>query len=377
MIIFTQGIATDKINMAYNNNVIRFTSNSEATPLSAVLTLGSITITIYPTPGGTFYFNFKEYITTIINTYNFSDTLSPILDASDLNSYTYDYGGYLNLYFQITVNLSNNTSEITSLNIPFLSGVMQIENYKKNVTQRDGEIILLPLKPNTNNKYYVKYWEGYPFDVSFLNYQYPIEGLNLISLTNNTNLLEYSFEQKGKITRLFFSDGRIDESITDLLPIALGINEISWLDKFLYVDKQDVCSGIYMKWFNNYGGYSYWLFPNFAQRTQTMRNIGELNTDFENLEDTTNQVSQIGIEAGQRLTVNSDKLTDDEFNLLSTILTSSKVWLFTGEPFSQSESNDWMEVKILNTNQRTRNYKGQALEINLDIELPDLYTITL
>jgi hypothetical protein len=372
MILFTQGIATDKINMAYNNNVIRFATDSVEQYLNAQLIVGGQSLIIYPSPDDSFYFNFKEYVTTFVNGNNFLDTVQTSLDAGDYESFTYGGNGYVNLSFTITVNYSNNTSETQSFTIPFLAGVQQIETFKKNVTQTNDDIILLPLRPNSNNKYYAKYYEGYPFDVSFLQ-----QTLIDLDLTNNSNLLYFTFKQKGFVTRLFFSDGRIDESIIDFLPIALGINEISWLDKFLYIDKVDVCSGVYVKWFNNYGGYSYWLFPNFAKRTQSMRNIGELNTDFENLPSTSNQVTQIGIEAGQRLTVNSDKLNENEFNLLSTILTSPKVWLFTGEPFSQSESNDWMEVKILNTTQTTRNLKGQSLDITLDIELPDLYTMTL
>jgi len=369
---FLQSIDTDRINMAYNNNVIRFTSDSGLDILNATITLGGQSVLIYPNPTGLFYFNFKEYISTTINTFNFFDTLVTDIDASDDTTFTYSFGGFLKISFTITINFTNNTNETYSVFIPFLSGVQQIETYKRNVTQTTDNIILLPLYPNTTNKYYAKYFEGYPFDVSFLQLE-PVD----LELTNNTNLLDYTFEYKGFLTRLFFSDGRIDESINDLLPIALGVNEIAWLDKFLYIDKADVCSGVYVKWYNNYGGYSYWLFPNFAQRTQSMRNIGEINTDFENLEDTYNQVSQIGLTAGQKLIVNSDKLTEEEFNLLSTILTSPKVFLFTGEPFSQADVNDWMEVRIANTTQRTRNFKGQALEINLDLELPDLYTQTL
>lgn len=371
-IVFTQSIADDRINMAYNNNVIRFSSNSVLEVLNADITLGGQTVTIYPNPSGDFYFNFKEYITTAINTFNFIDYLAPTLNPASDTTFTYGFAGYVNISFQITVNFTDDSSESFSDFIPFLSGVQQIETYKKNTTQTTDNIILLPLYPNTTNKYYAKYFEGYPFDIGFLQ----IEPTNL-ELTNNTNLLDYTFIQKGNITRLFFSDGRTDESINDLLPIALGRNEISWLDKFLYIDKADVCSGVYVKWYNQYGGYSYWLFPNYAQRTQTMRNIGEINTDFENLEDIYNQVSQIGLTAGQKLVVSSDKLNEEEFNLLSGILTSPKVMLFTGEPFSQSEVNDWMEVRIANTTQRTRNFKGQALEINLDLELPDLYTQTL
>jgi len=198
-----------------------------------------------------------------------------------------------------------------------------------------------------------------------------------ILLTNNTNLLDYTFTQKGSLTRLFFCDGSTDESITDLLPIVVGRNEIAWLDKFLNIVKEDVTCGVYLKWINQYGGWSYWLFPKYDGRQLTLKSLGEINQDFNNLDSTPNQVAQIGMSAGEKLVVNSDKLSAEEFNLLRTILLSPKVYLFTGSPFAQADVQDWMEVGVKNTRQATRNRQGLALDIDLEIELPDYYTQTL
>lgn len=368
MIQYSQDISEINNLMAFNNNVIRYASDL-GTPLKSTITIGALPIIIYPTPSGSFYFNFKEYITAFINTNNFKDTLVTDLDPLDFTTYSYQGTSYLNIAVNIEIELDDNTTDIDTKELNFIAGVEQIETQKKHVSQTLDKIILLPLYPNTNNKYYAKYFEGYPFDISFLN-----KGDLTLELTSLTTLLASTFDAKPNLTRLFFSDGRIDERITDFLPIAIGRNEIQWLTKYLILDKVDVCKGVYVKWFNNYGGYSYWLFPNFAKRDMTMKNIGELNQDFENLSDTNNQVTQIGIEAGNRLTVNSDKLTEEEFNLLKTILTSPKIYLFTGEPFSQADATDWMEVRMTSTNQTTRNTKGQALDITLNLELPDFYT---
>lgn len=373
-IVFTKQLSTSTTLMAYNNNVVRFASDNPEDALTCDITIGAQTVTIYPTPDGDFYFNFKDYVIPIVNQTNFVDTVSPNLNPVTPTTYTYIGSGYNLLTVTYTIHLADDSDDVDGFDYTFLAGVEQIETYKKNVTQTGDNIVLLPLFPNTNNKYYCKYWEGYPFDISFLQWGELIDNLEI---TNNTNLLDFEFIQKGNITRLFFCDGSTDETINDLLPIALGLNELAWSDKFVYVDKQDVCSGVYVKWFNQYGGYSYWLFPNIYQRSQNQKNIGELNTDFEDLSDTFSQTTQIGMTAGEKLIVNSDKLTSEEFNLLKGILTSPKVYLFTGEPFSQADSNDWMEVKVTTTEQRTRNYKGQALDITLALELPDLYTQTL
>ena len=372
MIIFTQDISVDKLLHAYNNNVIRFRSNNVGvSPITAVISLGSQTITIYPLPSGDFYFNFLEYITALIGIDKFVDDLQTNIDASDINSFTYAGNGYLNFNVNILINFTNLTTDSITRNLRFTASVEQLENYKKNVAQTNANIVQLPLYPSTNNSYYAKYFEGYPFDISFCQ-STPIN----IKIENTTNLLDATFQQKGNVTRLFFSDGRVDESITDYLPIALGLNILKWDFKnlFIHIDKVDVSCGVYMKWFNNYNGYSYWLFPNYAKRDLNRSNIGTLNTDFSNIEDTYAPTTQLGVVAGERLVVNSDKLKDEEFNLLRTILTSPKVYFFTGQPFAQSGVMDWLEVEVTTTSTTTRNSKGQQNEVTLQFNLPELYT---
>lgn len=370
MIIFTQDISEDNNLMAYNNNVVRFFSDSSEVVLNCQITIGSLTALIYPLPDSSFYFNFKEYITTQINTNNFFDNVNPVLDTSDVNTFVYEGKSYLNLNVQFTINFVNETNETDTKNLKWLAGVEQLETYKKNEAQQGENIALLPLVPKTANTYYAKYSDGFPFDISFLNN-------NDIELVNTSNLTFAIFPRVAQHTRVFFCDGDATETISDLITIASGMNVLGYEDKFIRLESDQHCDGVYFKWFNNYGGYSYWLFPKFDQRTKSIRNVGEINTNFENLSDTFSQSAQLGNNATNRLVVSSDKLTEEQFNLLVTILTSPKVFLFTGERFDRASFNDWMEVRIATSNQLTRRYKGQANEIILDVELPDDFTITL
>mgnify|MGYP003397757308 FL=1 len=59
-IVYKIDLPTDKILCAYNNNVIRFNSDSTETPISAVIEFNGLTVTLYPNPTGFFYFNFKD-----------------------------------------------------------------------------------------------------------------------------------------------------------------------------------------------------------------------------------------------------------------------------------------------------------------------------
>jgi hypothetical protein len=371
MITFSTEISEDNILNAFNNNVVRFSSDSEEIPITAVVTIGTQSVTLYPLPNGSFYFNFKEYIIPLVNNNNFKDTVNPELDAEDYTTFTYLGDGLLLANVTYLINFANEDTDTISKQYAFLPSVVQLEDFKKELIQKNVSFPLLTLYPETNNTYYVKYWEGYPFDITFKN-----DGSD-IELINNSNLLDYTFETKGNITRLFFCDGRIDESINDLLPISLGRSTIEYLNKYIVIDKEDVCDGVYLKWFNPKGGYSYWKFPNIYQRTKSMKSFGELNNDFENVEDTFSQVMQIGQTATNRLVVDSDKLKQEEFNLLSTVLTSPKVYLFVGQPFAKASVNDWLECRVATSSQTTRNLKGQALSIRLDLELPDDYTQNL
>jgi hypothetical protein len=359
--------------MGYNNNVVEFTTDTDdKTILNATITIGTLTAIIYPRPDGTFFFNFKEWLKPFLNSDNYLDLVNPEISGSNFDTLTYTGSGFVFLSVNFRITFTDTTNESTTKSLSFLAGVEQLDSYKRNETQTNTNITLLPLAPESNNTYYAKYWEGYPFDISFL--QVSPENLEI---ENTTNLLDYTFNQKGQITRLFFSDGRTDESINDFLPISLGMNVLKWRNKFIRVQKEDVCKGKYFKWLNNYGGYSYWKFPDYYEENLSTSSIGELNKDFNNVPDTFSQVTQIGSTATPRLSVNSDILTSEEFNLLKTILTSPKVFLFVGEPFSRASANDWVEVKRLTNTHRLRNFKSQPNSVVVEFELPDLYTITL
>ncbi len=387
MIVFINDISETNNLMAFNNNVVRFTSDTEdKIILKAEITLDAQVITIYPSPDNIFYFNFKEYVMPKTNTNGFVDNINPELDASDINTFSYQGTGWFRDDVLFKIIFTDTTSETDNRNLFFLNSVEQLQNYKRNETQQTGEVIFLtPLTPLTNNKYYVKYWEGYPFDISILRRENTVD----FKLLNTTNLLDYVFNEKDTITRLFFCDGSTDESINDLLPIALGENVIKissnggselpiiYADIFLTVDKQDVCEGVYIKWVNNYGGYSYWKFDNFYQQSTNTKSIGELNRDFENLENTFSATTEIGKTANDRLIVNTDLLTDAERVLLQSLFISPKIYLFTGEPFARASVNDWVEVKLITSNNVVRNYKQQPATFKFEFELPDYYTQTL
>lgn len=364
-IIITEAPPQDKTVMAYNNQILRFGTNSSVTPVRAVISVGSFNATIYPEPNNQFYYNLKEIAKSLVNSNNFSDTINPSIPPYEYDGSNVYFSGVLN----ITIVLANATTETINRDITLLAGVQQLENYKQGEVFEGIYSILLPLFPKTNDRFYARYFEGYPFDISFLD-----KTENDIIVENETNLLNWTFDSRGIVTRIFFSDGRLDETIDDVLPIALGRNVLEWEGLRLVIDKTDACQGVYLKWFNPQGGYSYWLFPKYSQRTMTTNSAGQLENDFETLQNTTSPQVSLGREGRERISLDSDLLTPEKFNLLRTIYTSPKIYLFTGEPYSKASANDWVEVQQVNTQHRTRNWKGQPVNVVLDIELPEMNT---
>lgn len=382
-VVFQTDISQTANIMAFNNNVIRFTSDTSGVlPLKADVAIGSQVETIYPSPSGGFYFNFLEYFSALVVINGWRDMVSPSIDSTD-SSYTYIGESLYQVELSVSILLDNDTTESAERTIYLLAGVEQLRTYKRNERIAEGPAILLPLTTSANNKHFARYWEGYPFDLSFTEPQYDGVSLGIIPLANTTNGLGYSFRLKAKHTRLFFCDGQTDAIIDDKLPLAEGGNFISWEASnsevyYLQLDKSSDCKqGPYFKFMNRYGGWSYWKFPPYEATALTLRNIGEIDTNGDNLADTFAPTAQIGLTASERLQVASGLLNDDEFNLLRDILTSPKIYLFTGAPFARASTSDWVEVRLATTRQTTKSAKNRPNEINLEVELPDYYTQTL
>ena len=359
MITFQTDLPTGILYSA-NNAVIRFTP-SEASVFATITAFG-ISAKIYPSPTGQYYFNFKTYFEKLTNNGNYFDDLNP-------NFPTYVYGStyFINLEATITVTLSSSETEFTNINRLVIAGAKNLGDTEIEL----DDFPLLPLFEKTDYKFYAKYWAGLPFDLPFVTLS------NEFVLDNLTNATGIDISASNNVSRLLVSDGRTDVSLEDELPLVTGLNTLQFYDSKLFLDKvTDYCGGVYLKWFYK-GGFCYWNFPNFYQATRSHREIGEINTDFENLNESFGTTTQIGRTAFDSINVNSDTLLEEEFNLLATILESPKVFLFTGIPFTQNNENDWIEVNIRSGSQIVRNFKNQPKNITFTIEKPQRYTVKI
>lgn len=382
MIQFSTLTDTNALKMAYNNDVARFFSDiAGALPLYCDVTATDINIRLYPAPDNTFYFNFRQYVSALINTRNFEDTLETSITSMVPESFIYDASEGAFLFKQVTfkIRLSNNTDDTSIKTMYWIAGVQQLGDHA--TYSRTGIYVLSPFIKETTNKYYLKYWQGYPFDISF--FFIPTRTLRIKNLTN---LLTAQFTGTGYVKRLFLSDGRTDVTLEEELPLVEGYNELRIMqnvspsasqDKFITLEKVPYKCGVYLKWLNSFGGYSYWLFEHTYSIDRNSKQLGELDRDTFNRADTFTRAIQIGKESQDTIRVVADLLTQDERDVLESIFDSPKIYLFTGAPYSQNDARDWVEISMKTTNGRIKNAKEQMTNFVIDFELPQRYTQTL
>ncbi len=381
MINFLQPLVANKLRMAYNNDIVRFTASNSSAPVSCNIydSFLKINAVIYPNPQGQFYFNFRPYISAIINTRGFNDTLNPDIQPIDENSYVYNFmnGTFTQRNIVFNIKYENDTTENVSYVLSWLAGVQQLDNYHD---FRLGDLLVLsPFKKNTTNSYYLKYWEGYPFDIPFFTVN------TSMTIINQTNLLSAEFSTIGYGERLIVSDGRTDVTLEDILPFNDGFNELRFVknpligpyDKYVTLEKVPYSCGVYLKWYNAMGGYSYWLFENTYSIDRSTKHIGEIERDNSNLEDTFSRVVSIGKESQDTIRVVAELLNDDERTIVEGIIDSPKVYLFTGAPFSKNSSSNWIEVSLKTSSARVKNPRQPLTNFTFDLELPERYTQTL
>jgi hypothetical protein len=184
---------------------------------------------------------------------------------------------------------------------------------------------------------------------------------------------------------MVFSNGDDDETLEDILPLAEGYNTLRVMqldteadtDKFISLHKVPYKQGVYLKWLNALGGYSYWLFEDTYSIDRSTKQLGELDRDNDNLEDTFGRSIQIGKESQDSLKIIAELLTEDERRIVEGILDSPKIYLFTGKPFAQNGYRDWIEVSLKTTSARIKNPRQPLTNFTFDIELPMRYTQTL
>ena len=371
-IIFNRTIPSDKLCLAYNNNILDFTTDNVLDVINCQITINGTSIVLYPHPNKRFYLNLKQYITTFLNVDNFADDgyfdlgIAPTIDWTDKT--------YLDTDIDIQINFVDLSNETTTIDSKWISGYLQLNT--RQIIPNDELLVLVPQK---NNEALLKIWYGYPIDISFYR-------------PNLTDIVEIIFDGLGIITPIWTPD--TDNYIITRFLLTDGFNfttfDVNELNYKLLINSDDVTkftfnvvqttpkcdNGFYIKWINSLGGYSYWLFENW-ESNQQIKDLGEINNDYNNLEDTLSKSIQIGKTSQNRVNVTTDTINEQEQLLLSDLFDSPKIYWFIGLPTEINNYDDWTEISLVTSSIPLEKTKRSLNNFTLTFELPTNDTRTI
>jgi hypothetical protein len=385
MIQFINNVDTHKLRMAYNNDVLRFFSNSPGIPKYADIMLKSsspaggtetilFNVRLYPNPNGEFYINLQPYAAAAINTGNFEDLLDTSAIAGIPDSFLYEYTKDTLLAGTLFISVTHNdtTVESTNFELTWLAGMQQQGHYYR--IDRESLLLLSPPKENSLIEWYLKYWQGYPFDISLYT---PFDARLELKIENETNRHNQSFKPNGLVSRLLFCDGRTDETLDSVLPLTEGVNKLKFdlrSPRWVIIEKLPYRCGVYLKWFNAFGGYSYWLFENTFSVDRNSKDLGSIDANNANIENSFGPTISLGRESQDTIKIITELLNRNESRIVEGLLESPKIYMFTGKPFAINNTRDWIEVSLRTTATRVRNPKEALTNFAFDILLPQRFS---
>lgn len=374
-ITFSTSLSQTRVLNSHNNNEVVFTSNSAFTEVSATIEVGGSTFQIYPI-NNDFYFNFRDVFRSLF-TDGFQDTANPTIGATIASATVNGNSIWQEVNVDYTITLSNATTETTTQTYLVLQSVTSYDSisYDEDVFDANFNVLSLPVR---NRLYEVDlvYFKGLPFDISFFS-----ETAQNITFTNANNSDTVVVAMVEGVTRLFFCDGITDISDEGFLILETGeTNIISGNDENNTTINLEVitpsCSGIYLKWKNNYGGWSYWYFDQTYNRINEARSLGEILRDVGS-DGTSTFFDEIGKDKERIINCQTDFLKPEYRRLVASIFESPKVYMYMGDVFDPPFGRMWFPVKVRTNSVFEKQNKNQYDPIRLTIELPKEKTLTL
>jgi len=384
-IVFAQALPIDKLLNAYNNNVVRFTTDvdpGDKVMLFAEITSVDFYAKIYPSPTGQYYFNFKEYFTATINTKDFKDDVDYQLDDSDVLSMLYDVneGHFLKSEIEFKITFDDASEETETVTPVVLASVTQLNTFAsdKIVPQPKQFIPLIPAL-NRNQLTTLKMWRGYPFEFT----GYAENQINEIIIFNETSESQFGFIPSAELTSVVLTDG-YTEIAAPFLGMQPGVNKFHFTSDSdtlpnklnIFFETEETC-GVYVKFLNRFGRWTHWLFSKNFFETRTTKYMGEIENDFENIEDTMSPTLQIGKISDSSLKVAAKSVSPEFAILLDDIFDSPKIMIFNGVVGQINTYKNWFETRLKTSSFQIKSPNKKTKNYFLEFDNPLRNTITL
>lgn len=359
--------APTNIYPAYNDSYLKFSSTLSNQQYAEIKvypldTFG--TFKIFPIDN-TYLFNLKEFVKFALNKDGFED-------KGSYDTYGYSYSGLLHSQ-QIEIAVySDTTSEAITTTYEFSKSIKQIgEQVHTNTTQI--------LDYSTNGvDYYLDYFEGYPMDFTL---QKVITGGITIKNLNNGLTSKTLLATSNNAFRIVVDNGINNWNTDNILPIfdlenRLEIFRDNVFKTNLTLKKHPSKCGVYLKWFNSQGSYSYMLFDEYFKLESKTKDLGFISKNtFQNIGDSSfsGQTNSLGKESELSYKLKT-RVNPDQANRLKDLFTSPFVQMYNSfKPFTEAQ---FIDVNVDSRSYSISNKKYQN-EVSLTINLPQQYNISL
>lgn len=372
-ITFTKSISTTEFLNAFNHNVVEFSSDDVLDSVKCEVNINSIDFEITPDDDNVFTFDFLEAVSTFAAENRFADDIIPDEDIEADTTLQYSYE------VTYTITFSDDSTEDTAKTYVFLRSVEQIANVSNRLITEQQ--VLTPTD--------LTFFNGYPFDVAHYS-----DG-NITATNTVTGATTVFTSVQGTTDRIFFSDGTAlaspasafeDRVTTDSGTyeenscftsfagglINIGYNNITLVDSTtitLDILLKDICSGVYLKFANKKGGYSYWLFNSIYKDKMTVKTIDIYNTDFDSIDNTytTELVTKRQPTFTKDLVANS--LTQSQMSQIEDILDSPRIEMYNGDKGDAQSVSSWQTVTVKSASQIIKNTKHSLINFKLKIKV--------
>lgn len=360
---------------AYNDSWIKFFGDLEDTQRAEITiyptSLFPRVFTIFPDADQNYLFNLIDVMRVVFNQNGFEDQ-NPNQNGS-LNG--------MNIVQQVKLRIyAGDFFEEGIFTWDFYRGIHQVDD-ERELVGKNQELLF----PDSDLQYYysLNWWEGFPlfFDIK------RIENAGDTVTLENTTTGETSYPiltatQSKKAFRISIDDVDGSWNVPQDPPflwtrpglnfVKVKVNNVQIAS--LSVRKREVCNGLYLKWFNEYGSYSFYLFERFYNSSLNSKGNGRIfSNQFKNVGEYQGNRQTIGKSARKTLSARA-KYDARDHQLMESLLKSPFVQLWSREePFQ--DGGKWINVFV--EGNLTFNNKKAKNDAFITIEMPAVLTSKL
>ena len=369
---FVKDVSQEELLSSNNNNEVVFESNNPLEAVSCLIDFDGVSVTRRPDVAGQFSYDFMEVVSVLINENDFEDLIVPDIEN---NGYSYkDNSLFKEITISYKISFSNGSTETASRTYSFTKSVRQIKNYQDTIFNmlNDKLALLLPNQENSRETYYAPYFQGYPFDIALYS-----NADRTITVKSKSNNIETTLDVKKGVNRIFISQGEKSFTFDDEVPLRFGINELEFkidINTYvtLFVEKMQSDCGVYVKYFNNSGGYSYYLLPKFHEKSLKTKAINNVFSNNKDISNTRRLFRTTGKTVKQSSKFKLDMLTRQQVQYLQDLLYSPFVEVYTREAYRKTELFSWNGITVSDGSFVLDKTKDKYQNLNLTIGSPIL-----